>query len=115
MPDTAKLKTIALVRTAKITVSNAMASPTVPGPQKVLLFDLTGDLEDLEGALILDDIQGQVGKLTTDAADLKTQTAALTTSIAALLAVANDVNTAADAVAALITIAQSAASLGIVA
>ena len=43
MPDAAKLKTIALMRTAKITVSNAMASPTVPGPQKVLLFDLTGE------------------------------------------------------------------------
>ena len=110
--DSFTMNALEAVRTAKNTVSDAMVSKDLQPDQRTQLVNLYWDLEDLEQKLIVEDISKQVDVLTSDAKDLQNVTAEMQGDIAALNAVVSAVNTAAQAVAAVVQIAQTAAAAG---
>lgn len=113
MPDSEILLTLAKVRTAKETCSTAQLSNNVPDAQKPQFVKMYWDLNDLEGLLILQDLTSQVAQLTSDSNDLKKVCGSMQSNIAQIQAVVQDVQTAANAVAALVNVIQAAAKIPI--
>lgn len=114
MANTERLKVIQLVRDARNAVDGARLKFKGPPRQRKLLDELSLDLDDLEGRLILGEIKDRVDQLAGDSQKLQDQAAEMEESITKLESVAAKVDLAAKAVKTLVDIVKAAGSIGIV-
>ena len=113
MANTERLKVIQIVRDARNAVDGARLKLKPQSKPRKTLDQLSADLDDLEGTLILHEIKDRVDQLVADSQKLQDQAAKMKASIKKLERVAAKVDLAAKAVKTLVDIVKAGASLGI--
>jgi hypothetical protein len=114
MANTERLNAIRQVRLALDAVASARFDPALPTPDRQQLETAYGALDEVEGVLILQEINERLDALRSDSDNLAALARKMAQSAQRLQAIADLIDRAAKAVAALVEIAAKASSAGLV-